>query len=70
LASLLPTKKVRSLIDKVYKRKSLEMAWERVKANRGGGGVDGQTLKDFAEQMDKNLDRLHRELKVGLYWTN
>jgi RNA-directed DNA polymerase len=34
-------KKVHSLIDKVYKRKNLEMAWERVKANRGSGGVDG-----------------------------
>ncbi len=26
-------KKVHSLIDKVYTRKNLEMAWERVKAN-------------------------------------
>jgi hypothetical protein len=28
-------KKVHSLIDKVYQRKNLEMAWEMVKANRG-----------------------------------
>ena len=34
-------RKVHSLIDKVYKRKNLEMAWGRVKANRGAGGVDG-----------------------------
>jgi hypothetical protein len=27
-------KKVHSLIDKVYQRKNLEMAWETVKANR------------------------------------
>ena len=60
-------KKVHSLIDKVYKRKNLEMAWERVKANRGSGGVDGQTLKDFAEQLDENLGRLQSELKEGLY---
>ena len=60
-------KKVHSLIDKVYKRKNLEMAWERVKANRGSGGVDGQTLEDFAEQLDKNLDRLQSELKEGVY---
>ena len=39
-------KKVHSLIDKVYKRKNLEMAWEKVKANRGSGGVDGQSLED------------------------
>src|SRR5487761_2720195 len=60
-------KKVHSLIDKVYQRKNLEMAWERVKANRGSGGVDGQTLKVFAEQLDKNLDRLQSELKEGVY---
>ena len=41
-------KKVHSLMDKVYKRKNLEMAWEKVKANRGSGGVDGQTLEEFA----------------------
>ena len=28
-------RKVHSLIDKVYQRKNLEMAWEKVKANRG-----------------------------------
>ena len=39
-------RKVHSLIDKVYQRKNLEMAWEMVKANRGSGGVDGQSLKD------------------------
>ena len=28
-------RKVHSLIDKVYKRKNLEIAWERVKAKQG-----------------------------------
>ena len=55
-------KKVHSLIDKVYKRKNLEMAWEKVRANRGSGGVDGQTLAGFAAQSEQQLDRLHREL--------
>src|SRR5208282_4265372 len=60
-------KKVHSLIDKVYKRKNLEMAWERVRANRGSGGVDGQSLTDFAEQSEQQLGRLHRELLEGSY---
>jgi group II intron reverse transcriptase/maturase len=60
-------KKVHSLIDKVYQRKNLEMAWERVKANRGSGGVDGQTLEGFAEQLDKHLGQLQSELKEGVY---
>jgi len=45
--NLTGAKKVHSLIDKVYKRKNLEMAWEKVKANRGSGGVDGQRLEAF-----------------------
>jgi group II intron reverse transcriptase/maturase len=60
-------KKVHSLIDKVYKRKNLEMAWEKVRANRGSGGVDGQTLKEFSTQLDQQLDRLHRELQEDVY---
>ena len=54
-------RKVHSLIDKVYQRKNLEMAWETVKANRGSGGVDGQSLDGFAAQLDQQWDRLQRE---------
>jgi group II intron reverse transcriptase/maturase len=54
-------------VDKVYKRKNLEMAWEKVKANRGSGGVDGQSLEAFAAQADVQLDRLQGELKEDVY---
>ena len=39
-------KKVHSLIDKVYQRKNLEIAWEQVQANRGCEGIDGQNLEN------------------------
>jgi RNA-directed DNA polymerase len=65
--NLTGTKKVHSLIDKVYKRKNLEIAWEKVKANRGSGGVDGQSLEAFEGQLDQQLDRLQRELKEDTY---
>jgi retron-type reverse transcriptase len=60
-------RKVHSLIDKVYQRKNLEMAWETVKANRGSGGVDEQTLEGFAAQLDQQRDRLQSELKADVY---
>jgi RNA-directed DNA polymerase len=60
-------KKVHSLIDKVYQRKNLEIAWERVRANGGSGGVDGQSLADFAVQVDSQLDRLQQELSDKAY---
>ena len=43
------------------------MAWEMVKANRGSGGVDGQSLDGFAAQLDQQLDRLQSELKEDVY---
>jgi group II intron reverse transcriptase/maturase len=61
------TRKVHSLVDKVYKRKNLELAWEKVKANKGAGGVDGQSIEDFEKVLDEQLDRLHRELKEDTY---
>jgi retron-type reverse transcriptase len=60
-------KKVHSLIDKVYQRKNPEMAWETVKANRGSGGVDRQTLAGFTAQLDQQLDRLQSEMREDFY---
>jgi group II intron reverse transcriptase/maturase len=60
-------KKVHSLIDKIYQRKNLEMAWERVRANRGSGGCDGQSVSEFAEQADEQLNRLQGELMGQSY---
>jgi RNA-directed DNA polymerase len=60
-------KKVHSLIDKVYQRKNLEIAWERVQANRGCEGFDGQSIRAFAEQVDQNLNRLGEELRTQNY---
>ena len=65
--NLTGAKKVHSLIDKVYKRKNLEMAWEKVKENRGSGGIDGQTLEAFEGQLNQQLDRLQQELKEDTY---
>lgn len=60
-------KKVHSLVDKVYQMKNLELAWGKVKANRGAGGIDGQSLKGFAAEWETHLQRLHHELKTDTY---
>jgi len=60
-------RKVHSLVDKVYKRKNLELAWERVRRNQGAGGVDGQSIEAFEEVLKEQLDRLHAELKDNRY---
>ena len=60
-------RKVHSLIDKVYQPKNLEVAWERVEANRGAGGVDGQSVAAFGEKLEEQLGRLHEELRTNTY---
>src|SRR5215468_1408262 len=60
-------RKVHSLIDKVYKRKNLEIAWERVSANHGAGGIDGESIEAFGEELEERLARLHEELRTDSY---
>jgi group II intron reverse transcriptase/maturase len=59
--------KVHSLVDKVYARKNLHLAWERVRANRGASGADRITIEEFEANLEANLERLHRELRDNTY---
>ena len=60
-------KKVHSLVDKVYQRKNLELAWIRVQRNDGAGGVDGQSRAECEEVLEEQLDRLSQELRTDTY---
>ena len=60
-------RKVHSLIDKVYSRKNLELAWEKVKRNHGSGGIDGVTIEKFEEKKEYYLAMLHQKLRDGTY---
>lgn len=56
-----------SLIDKVYARDNLHLAFKRVKANNGAPGIDGETVKDFQACFEENLAAIHAELKTNTY---
>jgi RNA-directed DNA polymerase len=56
-----------SLIDKVYSKRNLEAAFERVRTNRGRAGVDHQTIAMFADRLEQNLERLSSALRDGKY---
>jgi RNA-directed DNA polymerase len=43
-------------------------AYKRVKANRGGAGVDGQSITEFEENLAKNLYKLWNRLASGSYF--
>ena len=60
-------RKVHSLVDKIYQMKNLELAWEKVKRNKGAGGIDGESIDEFEAELSMNLQRLHAELKADIY---
>ena len=56
-----------SVNDKVWKLENLRAAWDRVRANRGKSGVDGQTISAFEGRLDVELTTLSTELRQGRY---
>jgi RNA-directed DNA polymerase len=56
-----------SLIDKVYRAETLRAAWQKVKANAGAAGVDGQSVERFAARAELYLEELGTALKRGTY---
>lgn len=46
---------------------ALGHAWRKVRANGGGAGVDGETLRSFERDLQPNLQRLSRDLSSGRY---
>jgi RNA-directed DNA polymerase len=55
------------LIDKVYAPKTLELAWQKVRANHGAAGVDGQSVKAFEANAAKYLEELGQEIRENRY---
>ncbi len=62
-----------SLIDRMWDRRHLQAAWERIDervkgdARKRGAGVDGVTVEKFAQRAASEIDRLAEELKSGTY---
>lgn len=60
-------KKWYSLIDKIYRKENLELAFKHVKRNNGAPGIDGETVSDFASKLELNIEFLHERLKTNEY---
>jgi len=59
--------KVHSLIDKVYRWSNLVLAWEKVRSNKGAGGVDRVSIEQFDERKELYFQELYEELKSDEY---
>ena len=56
-----------SLMDKVYAPKTLQIAWQRVKSNKGAAGIDKVSIERFDARSQQYLQELHEQLKYGTY---
>jgi RNA-directed DNA polymerase len=56
-----------SLKDKVYAPATLSAAWEKVRANGGAAGVDGQSIERFDARAELYLAELSTALREGNY---
>jgi RNA-directed DNA polymerase len=56
-----------SVMDKIYAERTLQMAWQRVRRNRGAAGIDRISIERFEGQAGQYLQELHQQLKTGTY---
>lgn len=59
-----------ALYDRIYRRDTLEAAWQQVAANGGSAGVDGitiQAIQDTPGAVEALLDTLQEELRTKSY---
>lgn len=56
-----------SLYDRLLSVKHLGFAFRKVKSKKGAPGVDGQSIADFASDLDLNLNHLVHELRSKSY---
>lgn len=55
------------LLTRALARANLELAWKRVKANRGSAGVDGLTIPETAERLKACWPQIRETLLDGSY---
>ena len=56
-----------SLMDKVWASATLDVAWTKVRANKGAAGVDGVSVERFAARSEVYLAELRAALRDGTY---
>lgn len=56
-----------SLMDKIYAERTLQIAWQRVKSNRGAAGIDKISIERFESKAAQYLREIQQQLQSGTY---
>ena len=55
------------LMEEVCERENLQRAWQRVRRNKGGPGVDGMTIDDTRDYLSEHWPDIRSQLLHGTY---
>ena len=56
-----------NLLERIFSRENMQLAWKRVKANKGKAGIDKMTIADFPVFARENWDKIRESLLNGTY---
>jgi RNA-directed DNA polymerase len=55
------------LLENALTRENLQVAWKRVKANKGAAGVDGLDIEQTAQAIRNEWPHIRQQLLAGRY---
>jgi RNA-directed DNA polymerase len=64
------TNQTNSLLEKVSERDNLKQAFKAVKRNKGAAGVDKMSTREFAKDLDNNIENIRQQLLSHEYQPN
>ena len=56
-----------NLLERILSRENMFLAWKRVKANKGAPGIDGVTVEEFPDYLQKHWHHVRKEIFAGKY---
>ncbi len=69
-SGIITNRQTDKLLERILYKDNLNMAYKRVKANKGAGGIDGMQVDELLPYLTENRDTLLQELKEGKYKPN
>jgi len=59
--------KIENVLERVYDRRRLRLAWKQIRKNAGAAGIDEMTVGVFEEKANDYLHLIHEKLLLGSY---
>ena len=56
-----------NLMEQVFSRDNMQLAWKRVKSNKGAPGVDGISIEEFPDSIRERWESIRESLMEGTY---